>query len=168
MGSDVKAGVPQGPPEFKSRERDEDRLTRKPLPWWDRVKILALLLGVFAILVWNTLGKFAGLITLRDAINQTFRDDWWLLALAGLELMRQIHYLLSERSGRYYAFATKRVVGGFEKRTSKMDDWNRFRLGRLVKLLFFLFIVDLVLARTLSLSPSLALFEAPALLVRGL
>jgi cell division protease FtsH len=168
MSSDGRAGGQLGVPEFKSRQRDEDRLTRKPLPWWDRAKILVLLLGVFAILVWNTLGKFAGLITLRDAVNQTFRDDWWLLALAGLEVIRQSHYLLSERSARYYAFVTKRMVGGFEKRTSKMDDWNRFRLGRLVKLLFFLLIVDLVLARTLSLSPSLALFEAPALLVRGL
>ena len=31
------------PTQFVSRPRDSERLTRKPLPWWDRVKILAVL-----------------------------------------------------------------------------------------------------------------------------
>src|SRR5262245_24795536 len=120
MSSDGQSGDQRNGPEFKSRERDEDRLTRKPLAMWDRLKILVLLLGIFAILVWNTLGKFAGLITLRDAINQTFRDDWWLLALAGLELIRQAHYLLSERSRGYHRLVTRRIVGGFQRRTAKI------------------------------------------------
>ena len=34
---------------FTSRPREEDRTTRKPLPWWDRVKFLVLLAALFAL-----------------------------------------------------------------------------------------------------------------------
>src|SRR5688572_8518940 len=33
-------------PEYRSRERDEDRPTRKPSGSWDRIKVLVLLLGL--------------------------------------------------------------------------------------------------------------------------
>ena len=40
---------PTPPPEYVSRERDEERKTRKPLAVWDRIKLLILfgLLGVY-------------------------------------------------------------------------------------------------------------------------
>ncbi|MBA3551272.1 MAG: hypothetical protein H0W27_00170, partial [Actinobacteria bacterium] len=44
---------PTPPPEYKSRLRDEERITRKPLAWWDRIKLLLLLLGAFMVLVWS-------------------------------------------------------------------------------------------------------------------
>jgi len=155
-------------PEFRSRQRDEERLTRKPLAWWDRVKLILLFLGAFAVLMWSTLSRFAGLISIQDAFDQTVRADWWLLALAGLELLRQTHFLVSERSAGYHQFFTRRVWGRVESRTKRMDDWNRYRVSRVLKLLFVLLIIDLILAKMLDLSPALALFEAPALLIRGL
>ena len=44
------------PTQFVSRPRDTERLTRKPLPWWDRVKILAVLALVFGLSVWGAVG----------------------------------------------------------------------------------------------------------------
>ena len=36
---------------FKSRERLEDRTTRKPMSLWDRIKMLVLLVGLFFFFV---------------------------------------------------------------------------------------------------------------------
>jgi hypothetical protein len=83
-------------PEHKGRLKDSERTTRKPLAMWDRLKILLFVLLAFGVLVWANLAKFAGLITLREALDQTVRSNWWILALAGLELLRQIHYVISE------------------------------------------------------------------------
>src|SRR5437899_3071725 len=82
---------PTAPPEFKSRPRDEDRLTRKPLAWWDRVKLLALFLGGWLVLLWGNLANYDPIITFGDAVAQTLRSGTWLLVLAGLEVIRQIH-----------------------------------------------------------------------------
>ncbi|MBA3551877.1 MAG: AAA family ATPase [Actinobacteria bacterium] len=159
---------PTPPPEYKSRLRDEDRATRKPLAWWDRIKLLLLLLGAFMVLVWSTLAEFAGLISFQDAFAQTTRAHWWLLLLAGLELIRQLHYLISERSSAYHRFWTDRVFGGFGRRAGRMNDWNRYRIGRVLKVLFFLVILDLVLAKLFDLSPALALFQLPVVLFQAL
>ncbi len=46
------AGSPEGlrPPD--GRPRDEDRRTRKPLAFWDRIKFLLLLTVFWFILLW--------------------------------------------------------------------------------------------------------------------
>ena len=46
---------PPPPPPPSGRPRDEDRLTRKPLPIWDRIKFLLLLVLVWFLLVWSVL-----------------------------------------------------------------------------------------------------------------
>ena len=43
--------APPPPPPYQSRERDEDRATRKPLGWWDRIKLLALFLGAWLVML---------------------------------------------------------------------------------------------------------------------
>ena len=156
------------PGELASRQRDRDRPTRKPLAWWDRIKILLLLLGSFAVLVWATTAQFAGLITLQDAFAQTARAHAWLLVLAGLELIRQIHFLISEHSAAYHRFWTQRVFGAASRRIGRMNDWNRFRVSRVLKVLFFLLILDLVLAKIYDLSPALALFQLPVVIFQAL
>lgn len=86
---------PTPPPEYTSRERDEERRTRKPLMLWDRVKILLLLAAVFGIMLANTVEQYQ-IMPLADAVNVTLRTGVWVLVLAGLELLRQLHYLVSE------------------------------------------------------------------------
>jgi cell division protease FtsH len=155
--------------DYRSRERDEDRLTRKRLPLWDRVKILFLLLGAWLFLLWATIAGFPdGYLPLADAVDMNLRENGWLLVLAGLELLRQIHYFISERWARYHQFWSKRFFGSFERRTSRWDAWTRYRIARLMKLLFFLLVLDLVIAKLFDLSPATALFELPAIIVSGL
>ncbi len=153
------------PPEYKGRERDEDRKTRRPLAFWDRVKILLLLLGAWGVLLWASMARNQ-LIPFQDALILNVRSNGWLLVLAGLEFLRQVHYLISERSARYHQFWVRRFEG-IERRKSRMNDWNRFRLARALKLLFFLVILDLVLAQAFGLSPALALFQLPVVLFKA-
>src|SRR6266542_4892668 len=149
---------PSPPPEYKGRERDEERATRKPLSWWDRVKFLFLLLGGFALLVWGAKANDP-ILPWRDALVQTVRSGAWVLVLACVEALRQIHFFISEHSARYHRFWSERVFGGLNRRASKMNDWNRFRLARALKWLFCLAIFDLVLAKLIHEPPAIALFK---------
>jgi cell division protease FtsH len=153
--------------EYKSRPRDEDRLTRKPLDFWDRIKLILLFLGAWLVMFWAALAQFDPRITRAQAFDQTLRSYWWLLGLAGIEALRQVHYLISEHSARYHQF----WGGSFnriEKRTGRMNDWTRFRVSRVLKVLFVLLIVDLALAKVYHLPPATALIQLPLALTRAL
>ncbi len=153
----------------QSRPRDEERLTRKPLAWWDRIKILILLLGVWGALLWadiagNPLLPLSAAFQL--AMTNTFRLA--ILALAGLEVVRQIHYAISEHWSRYHRFWAHKVFGGLTRRTAKTNDWNRYRVARALKWLFLLVVLDLILAAAFNESAATALFTLPARLVAAL
>jgi cell division protease FtsH len=164
----AKPVEPTPPPRYESRPRDEERATRKPLALWDRIKILLLLLGGWSVLLWSTVARFDPQITFRDALNQTLRSGAWLLVLAALELARQLHYLISENSPRYYKWWTHSVFGSVEKRAERMNDWNRFRVGRAIKWLFWLIILDLALAKIYHEPAATAIFQLPAKVVAAL
>ena len=163
--------LPPRPDVLLAEDPDGDQevkpLTRKRVAPWDRLKILILLLGAFMVLVWSTMAQFAGLISFGDAFVKTVQEQWWLLALAGLELVRQIHYLVCEHSAGYNQFWLRRI-DGFHRRAGRMNDWTRYRVARAIKVLFFLVILDLVLAKILDLSPALALFQLPALIFQAM
>ena len=158
---------PTPPPEYESRERDEDRTTRKPLAFFDRVKFLLLLVGLWLVFVWAEVGDNP-LLSFRDAADQQMRAKWWMLALAGLELSRQGHFLISEHASSYHMFWSNRVFGAFERRVGRINDWNRYRLGRLFKLLVALAILDLIVAQLIDTTPALALIKLPAELFKML
>src|SRR6266699_3496655 len=50
-------GPPGAPPPHSGRPRDEDRLTRKPLTVWDRIKFLLLLVLLWFVLVWSAMAN---------------------------------------------------------------------------------------------------------------
>ena len=85
----------KGPVQYQSREREEDRPTRKPLAWWDRVKILVLLLGAWLFMFWAAVTENP-LLSIREVAELTARSQGWLLVLAGIEFLRQLHYIVSE------------------------------------------------------------------------
>src|SRR6266516_793266 len=97
------------PTQFVSRPRNSERTTRKPLPWWDRVKILAVLVLVFGLSVWSEVGDNP-ILPVREAFNMTLRSRSWLVALMGLEFLRQINYVIAEHNSAYYLF-WRRVFG---------------------------------------------------------
>ena len=136
--------------------------TRKPLAWWDRIKFLLLFFLLFWFFVWSELSDDNPFNTLGDAVENTLRTKWLLFVAIGVELLRQIHYLLAERSPRYYRFWTDKVFGRWERRTRLLNDWNRYRIARVIKLLVLLGVASVIIAAIYDVPPVTALFEMPS------
>ena len=135
--------------------------TRKPLAWWDRIKFLLLFFLLFWFFVWSDLSDDNPFNTFADAVENTLRTKWPLFVAIGIELLRQIHYLVAERSPRYYGF-WNRLFERWERRTRLVNDWNRFRIARAMKVLVLLGVVSVVIAAMYDVSPVTALFELPS------
>ncbi len=157
---------PIPPKEYQSREREDERRTRKPLMLWDRVKFLLLLGVVWAFMFLNTVQE-AQIMPLGEAARTTVRTGVWVIALAVLEATRQLHYLIAEHWAAYYG-AWNRFFGLFNRRAGKMNDWSRYRLSRVVKVLFYLFLLDLLIAAFLDFPVATALLQAPRLLFQAM
>ncbi len=144
------------------RPRDEDRRTRKPLAFWDRIKFLLLLTVFWFVLLWSTKSGNP-LVSWSDAFRIEARAGAWVLVLIGLEALRQIHFLISEHSARYHYFWTHRVFGGTERITHrKLSDWTRFRLWRLFTWVFWIAVIAVVLGRVKHTTPVDALLNLPS------
>ncbi len=156
-------GVPPPPPP-SGRPRDADRLTRKPLSFWDRIKFLLLLVLVWFVLVWSTMANNP-LIGFSDAMRIEVRTGWWVFILLGLEVLRQVHFLISEHSAGYHRFWTETVFGGFERMTHRrISDWTRFRIWRIVSWVLWIAIIAIVIGKIIHTTPILALLRGPQLL----
>ncbi|WIM98522.1 AAA family ATPase [Actinoplanes oblitus] len=152
------------PPDEGPRERE--RTTRKKLPFWDRIKFLLLFTVAWFALVWTDMADNP-ILPFQDAMYARLHSGSGLtiLVLAGIEVLRQLHYLISEHVSWYHRMWTHGIFGGVERLTHRMfSDWTRYRLIRVFKWLLFLAIVALVLASALDTSPAMALFQIPALL----
>ena len=147
---------------------DRIRSTRPKLALWDRIKFLMLFAIAFLVLVWASMADNP-LLPFVDAMRIQLQERWWILALAGLEVLRQIHFLISEHWSGYHRFWTNKVFGGFERTTHRrFSDWTRFRLARALKWLFWIAFIAVVAGAVLDTSPFLALFQAPALIWQAL
>jgi cell division protease FtsH len=158
------ATPPEGLRPPGERPRDEDRRTRKPLPFWDRVKFLLLLALIWWILVWSAMANNP-LMGISDAIRTEVRSGAWVFVLAGLEALRQIHYLISEHWAGYHRFWTHGVFGRIAAASHRrLSNWTRFRLRRLVTWVLWITVVAVVIGKVIHTSPVLALLRAPELL----
>ena len=158
-------GVPPPPPPPPSgRPRDEDRLTRKPLPVWDRIKFLLLLTLLWFVLVWSVMANNP-LTGFADAAKLELHTGWWVFILLGLEVIRQVHFLISEHSAGYHRFWTDTFFGGFERVTHRrISDWSRFRIWRVVTWVIWIAIIAVVTGKIIHTSPVLALLRGPELI----
>src|SRR3954463_9131919 len=100
-GSDIVHAEGLRPPD--DGPASVSRTTRKRLPLWDRVKYLILLTLLWFLLVWAAMGDDP-LLPFGDACRETARNASWVFVLAGIELLRQVHFLVSERWSRYHHF----------------------------------------------------------------
>ncbi|MBI1377145.1 MAG: AAA family ATPase [Frankiales bacterium] len=144
------------------RRDNPDDLTRKPLAFWDRVKILVFLVAAFLVLIWAQMSGNP-LMTFPEAertVAQTGLGQI-LLVLVVVEALRQIHFLLAEHVAAYHQ-GWLRVFGRSERFTARYSAWTRFRVARVVKWVVGLAIVSMVLAAVFKTSPILALFQVPA------
>jgi ATP-dependent Zn protease len=154
-----------------SRPRASERTTRTPMAFWDRVKFLILLAGLWLAglaVVWtSSVNPIGG--PFSDAVRIALHDYAWIIVLAGLELLRQIHYIVEEHSEGYYRFWQKSVLDRFNRRSKKMDDWTRYRVSRALKAFIVLFAISTFLGRIFHTQPVwLGILEAPARLVVAL
>ena len=155
---------PPPPPPPSGRPRHEDRLTRKPMSIWDRIKFLLLLGLVWFILVWSAMANNP-LIGFSDAMRIQVRTGWWVFVLIGLELLRQVHFLISEHSAGYHRFWTETIFGGFERTTHRrISDWTRFRIWRILTWILWIAIIAVVTGKIIHTSPILALLRGPQLI----
>src|ERR1700742_257654 len=146
------------------RPRDDDRSTRKPLAFWDRIQFLLLLVLVWFILVWSVMAN-APIVGFQDAMRIEVRSGWWVFVLGGLELLRQIHFLISEHSSRYHRFWTTTFFGGIERLTHRrISDWSRYRIWRIATWIVWIAIIAVVTGKIIHTTPILALLRAPELI----
>src|SRR5450755_395162 len=165
---DGPAGAPGGLRPPGSRPRDEDRRTRKPLPLWDRIKFLLLLTLLWFVLVWSSMANDP-ILPFADAARIELRSGLWVIILAGLELLRQAHFLISEHWAGYHQFWVRHVFGGFERLTRRrLSDWTRFRLWRLFTWVFWIAVLALLVGGFTHSNPVTALLSAPAYIWRAL
>ena len=156
------AGAPEGLRPPGGRSRDDDRATRKPLPLWDRIKLLLLLTVLWFLLAWSVKSGNP-LVTWSDAFRIESRSGAWILVLIGLELLRQVHFLISEHWAAYHQFWTNRVFAGFARVTHhRLSDWTRFRLWRLITWAFWIAVLAVILGKVNKTSPVEGLLAAPA------
>jgi len=125
---------------------------------YDRVKVSALLLGVFYLLVFFKMADNP-LVGYMDATRMVFNSYGWLLTLVSLDIIRQLHYFVAERSAKYW-----KVVGRVE--TLVKAPWNRlasftqYRLLRLFRFIAIAVVGAFVFAAAFDTEPINAWMEA--------
>ena len=97
-----------------------------------------------------------------EALQDQLRAKWWLVGLFGLEVLRQLHYLICERVAGYNQFWEKHVWGAWGRRMDKVNPWRRYRLNRMFKFIVFTIIAGLILAWKWGTTFIEAIVEAPA------
>ncbi len=139
-------------------------LTRRRLAPWDRLKFLIALVIVWFLVVWYQMSADPTLgfldasrlqLQVRSGIGR------WLVLLFAVELLRQLSYLLAERSRPYYRVSSA-FFGTGDRVASRASDYTRFRVARAVKWLVVLAILAVILGLAFGTSPVQGLFAAPA------
>lgn len=142
-----------------SRLRDSDRKVRIHLSAYDRSKFLVLFLFVYLILVWASLADNP-ILSFTDGCVLISKSKWWLFVLVGIEVIRQIHFALSEILAPYHGFWQK-YFSFIDRQLHRLSDWNRYRLSRVIKVLVFIALLSVVLGAVYKETPIRALFLAP-------
>ncbi|MEO5878061.1 MAG: AAA family ATPase, partial [Streptosporangiaceae bacterium] len=138
------------------------RPTRRRLPLWDRLKYLVLLTLLWLLMVWAAMGDNP-LLPFGDACRQQATSTGWVFVLAGIELLRQAHFLVSESWSRYHHFWINRFFGGIERQSHRrFGAWTRFRIARVVRWVFWITVVAFVFGRVQGTGPVQGLYELPA------
>ncbi len=150
------------------RPREEDLLTRKRLPLWDRVKWLLLLLVIWLLLVWSLMADDP-LVGFLDALRIEVQLGWWVFILAGLELIHQAHFLISEHWAGYNQFWIHKVWGRTERLSnSRLSAWTRYRIGRIIRWALIVVVIAIIAGKIMHDSPLTALALIPAILWHAL
>jgi ATP-dependent Zn protease len=146
------------------RPRETDILTRRKLALWDRLKWLVLLGIIWLLLVWSQMANNP-LMGFADAVRIQVHMGSWVFYLAGLEVLHQIHFFISERWAGYHQFWLNRVWGGWERMTHRrFSAWTRFRITRIFSWVIIIAVVGIVTGKIIHSPPLTALLTLPAII----
>lgn len=145
--------------QYTSRMRDSDRKVRIHLSIFDRLKFLITLTIVYFTLAWALMADNP-LLGFTDAINEVGSSRPWLFVLAGIEIIRQIHFLIAEFAAPYHG-GWQKYFAFTDRLVHKISDWNRYRLSRAIKVLIWIALLSVVLGAIYNQPPVQALFLAP-------
>ena len=149
-----------------SRPRDTDRKTRIHLSFYDRIKFFLLFGITFLVLTWSNLAENP-ILGVEDALRETARTKSWLIVLAVIEVIRQIHFLIAELLAPYHGIWTK-YFAFVDRQVHRLSDWTRFRLSRIVKWALVIFLLAVILGAIYDEPPIKALFLAPKAFITAL
>jgi cell division protease FtsH len=151
----------QGLARTGGRPRDEDILTRRKMSFWDRSKWLILLVVIWLLLVWSLMANDP-LVGFVDACRIEVREGYWVFILAGLELIHQLHFFISQHSARYNQFWVRKVWGTWDRFSErKISAWTKFRITRVISWIVIIAVVAIVTGKIIHTSPLLALLRIP-------
>ena len=149
-----------------SRPRDTDRKTRIHLSFYDRIKFLLLFGITYLVLTWSSLAENP-ILSVNDALNETARTKSWLIVLAVIEVIRQIHFLFAELLAPYHGIWSK-YFAFTDRQVHRLSDWTRFRLSRIVKWALVVALLAVILGAIYDEPPIKALFLAPKAFITAL
>jgi cell division protease FtsH len=140
-------------------------LTRRALVPWDRLKFIVLIVVVWFLIVWYQMANDP-VLGFHDAARQQLQvgsgAGRWFILLLGLEVIRQVYYLITEHSRRAYR-ASSGFFAGSERLTHRTaSDYTRFRLSRAFKWLLLIAVLAVILGLVYHTTPVNGLFQAPS------
>jgi cell division protease FtsH len=141
------------------------RKTRRKLMTFDRLKIGAILLAILGFSIVKEQSDFP-MDGWGSAARNQLVSKQWVLWLIGLEVLRQIHYLVSEKSADYNHFWNHRIWGAWNRFWSRRNPWFRFRMARMFKRAVFFVIAAFVLSALWRLSLVDTVTQAPSRILR--
>jgi cell division protease FtsH len=140
------------------------RQTRRRQALWDRLKFSVLFVALWFIVVWYEMSANP-VLGFSDAARQQLQVQSgvgrWLILLLGLEVLRQLSYVLAERWHFYFRLSAG-LFGRGDQVTHRMSDYTRFRLSRAIKWLVVIALIAIILGAVYHTSPVRGVFQAPA------
>lgn len=151
--------------------KHEIRTTRRKADTWDRIKFLVLLGLAMVAMVASS--SELGFLPLGEVIGDFFASTAGrvLGILFLVEVLRQIHYFISEKSAAYNSFWRDTVFGGIERFShDHFKPWTRYRVGRMLRWAFYLLVLGIVIDYFIDevSGPLDALVQAPRIFVDAL
>jgi len=146
---------------LESRLRESERTKRKKADMWDRVKLLVFFSLLYSFFFWQEIANNP-IKSANDALVDTFTSKTWLMVLAGVEIVRQLHYLVAEHWSRYYLIWRNSIFGRMEGISLSIDPWTRFRVGRAIKWVLYISLISMILGALVDEPAATALITLPA------
>ena len=134
---------------------------RRKMFFFDRIKVFVII-GIFFVVYVSYEQSQIPLMSWAEAFRDQAEAKWWLWIIAALEVVRQIHVFISERSARWNTWWQRRIWEGWERRMQRFNPYTRFRMNRMVKRLIAAALLGLILSWKWGLPFFQALAEAPS------